>query len=355
MDLDLALIWFLAIAILWTGYFVLEGFDFGVGMLLPVIGKDNTDRRVMINSIGPIWDGNEVWVITAVGATLAAFPAWYASMLSGFYLPMLIILLALIVRGVAFEYRGKGDTDRWRARWDAAIIFGSTAPALLWGLIFANLIRGLPMDADHVVSAGLLDMLNPYALLGAATTMSLFVLHGAVFLTLKTDGEVRVRSRALLIRVACVAIPVTLAFLTWTQLAYGKPWTWPVAVVAGTALVIGVILGARGREGWSFTATAATIIALSVVIFGAMFPTVLPSTTDPAYSLTIANASSAPYTLTVMSWVAVVFLPLVLAYQAWSYWVFRKRVTREHIEPVPAYGGSGSGDADGPAASPGTG
>ncbi|CAM4126581.1 cytochrome d ubiquinol oxidase subunit II [Nocardiopsis rhodophaea] len=353
--MDLPLIWFLAIAILWTGYFVLEGFDFGVGMLLPVLGKDNTDRRVMINSIGPIWDGNEVWLITAVGATLAAFPAWYASMFSGFYLPVLIILLALIVRGVAFEYRGKRDTDQWRARWDAAIIFGSTAPAVLWGLIFANLVRGLPMDADHVVRAGLLDLLSPYALLGAVTTLSLFVLHGAVFLTLKTDGEVRTRARALLLRVAYVAIPVTLAFLAWTQLAYGKAWTGPVVALAGAALVIGVILGVRGREGWSFTATAVTITALSVAVFGAMFPNVLPSTTDAAYSLTIGNASSAPYTLTVMTWVAVVFLPLVLAYQAWSYWVFRKRVTRQHVDPVPAYGGGDTGDADGSAPSPGTG
>ncbi|MBV2362599.1 cytochrome d ubiquinol oxidase subunit II [Streptomonospora nanhaiensis] len=336
----LPLVWFIAIAVLWVGYLVLEGFDFGVGMLLPVIGKDNTDRRVMINAIGPVWDGNEVWLITAVGAMFAAFPAWYASVFSGFYLPVLVILVALIVRGVAFEYRGKGDTARWRAWWDRAIVFGSAAPAVLWGLILANIVRGVPMDADGIVSAGPADLLSPYAVLGGLTTLTLFALHGAVFLTLKTAGPVRARARAAALRSAVVAVPAAVAFLAWTQLAYGAAWTWPVAAVAAAALVAAVPLVAGGREGWSFTATALTIGATAVVLFGSLFPDVLPSTTDPAHSLTIANASSADYALTVMTWVAVVFLPLVIAYQAWSYWVFRKRVSREHIEPAPAYGGT---------------
>ncbi|GAB3451975.1 cytochrome d ubiquinol oxidase subunit II [Streptomonospora sediminis] len=354
--MELPDIWFIAIAILWTGYFVLEGFDFGVGMLLPVIGRDDTDRRVMINAIGPIWDGNEVWLITAAGAMFAAFPAWYASTFSGFYLPLLIILLALIVRGVAFEYRGKGDTARWRAWWDRAILFGSAAPALLWGVVFGNIVRGVPMDAGGIVTGGLADLLNPYALLGGVTTLSLFALHGAVFLTLKTAGPVRVRARAAAIRAALVAVPAGAVFLAWTQYSYGAAWTLPVAAVTVAALLAGAGLAAAGREGWSFAATAVAIGAASVTLFGSLYPAVLPSTTDPAFDLTVQNASSAGYTLTVISWVGVVFLPLVLGYQAWSYWVFRKRVTREQIHPEPAYGGgpdaTGAGGGGGQSAAP---
>ncbi len=344
--MDLVTVWFLAIAVLWTGYFVLEGFDFGVGTLLRVIGRDDTDRRVVINSIGPVWDGNEVWMITAVGAMFAAFPAWYASMLSGFYLLVFVIVLALIVRGLAFEYRGKGDTDRWRAWWDRAICYGSAVPAVLWGVIFANLVRGLAMDADHVVTASLLDLFTPYTVLGGVTTLALFTLHGAVFLSLKTSGAVRSRARALALRTATVAVPATLAFLAWTQLAHGKAWTLPVVALAGATLVVGVMLAAFHREGWSFAATATTVGLLSVTLFGSLYPVALRSMTDPAHSLTVSDAASAPYTLTVMSWVAVVFLPLVLGYQAWSYWVFRRRITREHIEPSPTYGGGDDpGDA----------
>ncbi|WP_017540041.1 cytochrome d ubiquinol oxidase subunit II [Nocardiopsis halophila] len=346
--MDLATVWFIAIAVLWTGYFILEGFDFGVGILLPVLGRRDVDRRVMINAIGPIWDGNEVWVITAGGAMFAAFPAWYATAFSGFYLPLLLILLALIVRGVAFEYRGKGDTDRWRAWWDRAIFWGSALPAFLWGLVFANIVRGMPVDGDEILRAGVIDLLNPYALLGGLTTLSLFILHGALFLTLKTGQPVRSRARTAALRTACVAVPAGAVFLVWTQLAHGKTWTWPVVAVAAAALVAGVALALRGSEGRSFACTAATIGLASVTLFGSLFPAVLPSTLDPAFDLTVANASSAPYTLTVMSWVAAVFLPVVMGYQAWSYWVFRKRVTREHIEPVPAYGG-GDGQDQAPA------
>ncbi|TDQ53660.1 cytochrome d ubiquinol oxidase subunit II [Actinorugispora endophytica] len=338
--MDLPVIWFAAIAVLWIGYFVLEGFDFGVGVLLPLLGRNNTDRRVMINSIGPVWDGNEVWVITAGGAMFAAFPAWYASLFSGFYLPLLLILVALIARGVAFEYRGKVDDDRWRARWDKAIFWGSAAPALLWGVAFANIVRGVAMDEANIVTAGLLDLLNPYALLGGVTTLSLFTLHGAMFLSLKTDGEVRTLARRAVPAIALVAVPAAAGFLIWTQTAYGKPWTLPLAGIAAVALIAAVLLSLRGREGWSFVATAVTIATATVVLFGSLFPNVLPSTTDPAFSLTVENASSSDYTLTVMTWVAVVALPIVLAYQSWSYWVFRKRVTREHIEPTPAYGGA---------------
>jgi cytochrome bd ubiquinol oxidase subunit II len=325
--MDLPLIWFLAIAVLWTGYLVLEGFDFGVGALLPVLSKDDTDRRVMINSIGPVWDGNEVWLITAVGATFAAFPAWYASMLSGFYLPMLLVLVALIGRGVAFEYRGKVDSAPWRRRWDVVIVAGSALPAFLWGLIFANLLRGLEMGADHVVTSTVFDLFNGYAVLGGLLTLGLFLLHGAVFLALKTDGPVRLRARAFAAWSALAVLPVMVGFVGWTA----RGWVLVPAIVAVVALALGADLVRRGREGWAFTATAVSVGMLAVLIFGSLFPDVLPSSTDPAFSLTVDDAASAPYTLTVMSWVAAVFLPLVLAYQAWSYWVFRKRVTRDQI------------------------
>jgi len=260
-------------------------------------------------------------------------------MLSGFYLPILVILLALIGRGVAFEYRGKVDDDRWRARWDLVIFWGSTLPAVVWGVIFANIVRGVELNADHTVTSGLLELLNPYALLGGLTTLMLFTTHGAVFLSLKTDGEVRMSARRVVRRLALPTIGVVGAFVVWTQAAHGAAWTVPLAVVVVAALMAGIMLAARSREGWSFTATALSIAALTVVLFGSLFPDVLPAT-DPARSLTVDNASAAPYALTVMTWVAAAFLPLVIGYQTWSYWVFRKRVTRAHIEPTPAYAAS---------------
>ncbi|OLT26789.1 cytochrome d ubiquinol oxidase subunit II [Nocardiopsis sp. CNR-923] len=330
--MELTVVWFVAIAVLWTGYFVLEGFDFGVGTLLPFMGRrDSVDRRVAINAIGPVWDANEVWLLTAGGAMFAAFPAWYASLFSGFYLPLLLILVALIARGVAFEYRGKRDSAPWRAWWDRAIFLGSVIPAFLWGVAFANIVRGVAMDADHIVTAGLLDLLNPYGLLGGVTTLSLFTLHGAVFLTLKTDGPVRVRARRAALVSSCVAVPAGATFLVWTQVAHGAPWTLPVAVVAAVALVGGVAATSRGQEGAAFALTAATVLAASTTLFGSLFPNVLPSTTDPAFSLTVSNAASGEYTLVVMTWVAVVFLPLVVLYQGWSYWVFRRRVTGAQV------------------------
>ncbi|WP_017611374.1 cytochrome d ubiquinol oxidase subunit II [Nocardiopsis xinjiangensis] len=330
--MDLALVWFIAIAVLWTGYFFLEGFDFGVGVLLPFTGARNSvERRVAINSIGPVWSANEVWLITAVGAMFAAFPPWYASMLSGFYVPVFVILIALIARGVAFKYRSNRDSDRWRECWDHAIFYGSVIPSFLWGVLFANLVQGLAMGPDHVVTAGLFDLFTPYTVLGGLTTLSLFTLHGAVFLALKTGGPVRARSRVAALRSAVVAVPSVVVFLVWTQAAHGQDWTFFTAVAAAAATAVGVALAWRGREGWSFMSMASAVLALTVTVFGALYPNVLPSTTDPAYSLTIANASSADYTLTVMSWLALVALPVILGYQAWSYWVFRQRVTGETV------------------------
>jgi cytochrome bd ubiquinol oxidase subunit II len=334
---DLPTVWFVAIAVLWTGYLVLEGFDFGVGMLLPVLGRGGdpahreADRRVVINAIGPVWDGNEVWLITAIGAMFAAFPAWYAATLSGFYLPVLLVVAALIARGVAFEYRGKVDDARWRARWDVAIVAGSAVPAFTWGLVLANIVRGVELGPDGVVRSGLVDLLNPYALTGGLAVLALCVLHGAVFLALKTDGPVRHRARAVARRVAPAALVAVLTFLLWTQADHGTGWTGVVAAAGTGALLAGAVLVARRREGWAFTATAVSVAAVVVVLFGSLFPAVLPSLTDPALDLTVAGAASAPYTLTIMTWAGAVFLPLVLLYQSWSYWVFRRRVTRAHV------------------------
>ena len=230
-------VWFVLIAVLWTGYFVLEGFDFGVGMLLPLVGRTDTDRRVAINTIGPIWDGNEVWLLVAGGATFAAFPEWYASLFSGFYLALLLILVALIVRGVAFEYRGKIDSDRWRRNWDIAIVVGSTVPALLWGVAFANIVAGVPLDANHEFTGTLFTLLNPYGLLGGLATLTLFAFHGAVFLTLKTTGPVRERATTLARQAGIAVIVLGGLFLVWTFLAHGKLWTLVPVLVAAGALV----------------------------------------------------------------------------------------------------------------------
>jgi len=334
--MSLATFWFIVIAVLWTGYFILEGFDFGVGILLPVLGRDNADRRLMINSIGPLWDGNEVWLLTAGGATFAAFPLWYASMFSGFYLALLLILVALIVRGVCFEFRGKVDSPRWRARWDQAIFFGSALPALLWGVAFANIVRGVPLNASHVYTGNLLTLLNWYGLLGGLTTLSLFALHGAIFLALKTDGPLRDRARALAMRIASGAVPLAALFLVASQLSHGRPATDVTAALAAIALLGAVWAAARGREGWAFIGTAATLALAVATLFGDLWPNVLPSTTSAAYSLTVTNASSSHYTLTVMTWVALIFTPVVLAYQGWTYWVFSKRLTRADLGEADA-------------------
>lgn len=328
--MELSDVWFVLIAVLWTGYLVLEGFDFGVGMLLPVLGRREKDRRVMINTIGPVWDGNEVWLLTAGGATFAAFPEWYASMFSGFYLALLLVLLALILRVVAFEWRGKIDDVVWRRRIDAALVVGSWVPAVLWGVAFGNLVRGVALDADHNYAGSFLDLLNPFALLGGATTALIFLTHGAVFVALKTDGEIRHRAAAFAARSAVATLVVAGAFAVWTQLASSVTWTWAATAVAAAALVALVATTRLRREGWAFVSSAVAIVAAVVLIFGSLYPDVMPAL-DPANSLTVDNASSTDYTLTIMTWVAAILTPLVLAYQGWTYWVFRKRLTAEQI------------------------
>ncbi|MFG1919209.1 cytochrome d ubiquinol oxidase subunit II [Micromonospora sp. NPDC048898] len=324
--MELTTIWFLLVAVLFTGYFILEGFDFGVGMLLPVLGRDDRERRVLINTIGPVWDGNEVWLITAGGAMFAAFPEWYATLFSGFYLPLLLILLALIARGVAFEYRHKRPEVSWKRRWDTAIVLGSVVPAILWGVAFANILRGVPLDADHEYVGGLLNLLNPYALLGGATTLALFATHGAVFLALKTTGDIRERAGALAVRLGVGAAVLAVAFLTWTLSIRSSTAAVVLAVAAALALLGGLAAARVRREGWAFTGTAVAIGLAVATLFAALFPNVLPSTLDAAGTLTATNAASTPYTLKIMTWVAVIFTPVVLGYQAWTYWVFRKRI-----------------------------
>jgi cytochrome d ubiquinol oxidase subunit II len=342
--MNLATFWFILIAILWSGYFVLEGFDFGVGILLPFLGKDDAQRRTMINAIGPVWDGNEVWLLTAGGAMFAAFPAWYATLFSGFYLPLLIILAALIVRGVCFEFRSKVESPRWRANWDRALFLGSALPALLWGVAFANIVRGVPINAAHVYTGNLLTLLNWYGLLGGLVTLALFTLHGAIFLALRTTGELSQRARRAAVRAALAAVPLAAVFLAVTQYSHGKPATDITAAAAAVALIGGTAAAVRGREGWAFAGTALTLVLAVATLFGDLYPNVLPSSTSPAYSLTVANASSAHYTLVVMTWVALLFTPVVLAYQGWTYWIFRKRLVGPAPAAVPPVTGPGAAE-----------
>ncbi|GGR90254.1 cytochrome c oxidase assembly protein [Micromonospora fulviviridis] len=329
--MELTTVWFLLVAVLFTGYFILEGFDFGVGMLLPVLGRDDRERRVLINTIGPVWDGNEVWLITAGGAMFAAFPEWYATLFSGFYLPLLLILLALIARGVAFEYRHKRPEATWKRRWDQAIFWGSAVPAVLWGVAFANILRGVPLSADHEYAGGLLDLLNPYALLGGVTTLGLFLTHGAVFIALKTSGDIRQRAGALAVKLGVATAVVAVAFLAWTLTIRSSAAAVVLAVGAALALLGGLAAARVRREGWAFAGTAVAIALAVATLFAALFPNVLPSTLDAAGTLTASNAASTPYTLKIMTWVAVVFTPIVLAYQGWTYWVFRKRIGVQNI------------------------
>jgi cytochrome d ubiquinol oxidase subunit II len=328
-------LWFVIIAFLWVGYFVLEGFDFGVGVLVRVLGKDEPERRVVLNTVGPVWDGNEVWLLVAGGATFAAFPDWYATLFSGFYLPLLLILLALIVRGVAFEYRGKRDEDSWRRNWDIALLVGSALPALLWGVAFANIVRGVPIDATKSYTGGFFNLLNPYALLGGVTTLSVFLLHGALFVSLKTHGSVHDRARALAGRLFCGAVPAAAGFLAWTLADHRSVRTGLTVVVAALALIAAWFQNARSRDGRAFALSATAIAATVTALFLALYPDVMPSSTSSAFDLTVRNAASSPYTLGVMSWVALLGTPLVLAYQSWSFWVFRQRLGVEDIPAAP--------------------
>lgn len=332
--MDLNIIWFILIAVLYVGFFMLEGFDFGVGILLPFLGTDDKKRRMMINTIGPHWDGNEVWLLTAGGASFAAFPHWYATMFSGFYLPLFLVLVALIIRGVAFEFRSKDENLTWRKVWDWCLFLGSLLPPLLLGVAFANLVRGVPIDADMIYQGGFFNLLNPFALLAGVTTVVVFAVYGGLFLNLKTEGELRESALRAVKRLGPVSavliillVIATYVFTDITSQIGINPGVIPVASIL-SILAAGYFLRLQ-REGWAFAMTALAIIFATLSTFQLLFPRLMVSSINPDYSLTIYNAASNPYTLRVMTIIALTLVPFVIAYQAWSYWVFRERITAE--------------------------
>ncbi|MYT32398.1 MULTISPECIES: cytochrome d ubiquinol oxidase subunit II [unclassified Streptomyces] len=324
-------VWFVIIAFLWTGYFFLEGFDFGIGVLTKLLARDRNEKRVLINTIGPVWDGNEVWLLSAGGATFAAFPEWYATLFSGFYLPLLLILVCLIVRGVAFEYRVKRPEERWQRNWEHAIFWTSLLPAVLWGVAFGNIVRGVQIDAHKEYVGGLLDLFNPYALLGGLVTLSLFTFHGAVFASLKTVGDIRERARRTAGFLGLITAVLAVGFLGWTQADKGDGTSLVAMIVAVLALVAALGANKLGREGWAFAFSGITIVAAVAMLFLTLFPNVMPSTLNESWSLTVSNASSSPYTLKIMTWCAGIAAPIVMLYQGWTYWVFRKRIGTQHL------------------------
>jgi cytochrome d ubiquinol oxidase subunit II len=333
--MDLNTVWFIIIAVLFIGFFFLEGFDYGVGVLLPFLGRDDQERRMILNTIGPFWDANEVWLITAGGAMFAAFPHWYATMFSGFYLPLALLLVALIVRGAGFEFRSKEERSNWRNAWDWAIFAGSFVPALLWGVAMGNLIRGVPIDANMTYVGGFWNLLNPYALICGLASLVIFSLHGAIFLSLKTSGALAERALAAARRLWPFAVVAGFFavgvgyFVTDMFERLGiNPGVVPLS--AGAAMFAAGWFIREKRSGWAFIMTGVCIVFSTVSIFMGLYPRVMVSSLQPEnWSLTISNAASSPYTLRVMSIVALIFVPLVLLYQGWSYYVFRQRIDRE--------------------------
>ncbi len=335
--MDLNILWFILLTVLFIGFFFLEGFDYGVGMLLPFIAKEDNERRAVINTIGPVWDGNEVWMITAGGAMFAAFPHMYATLFSGFYVALVIMLMGLIIRGVAFEFRGKREEPAWRARWDMAIFVGSLVPALLWGITIANLMRGVPIKADFNYYGGLIPLLNPYSLFGGLVFLSLFIIHGASFLGIKLEGEIKQRAKDLGGKIWILSVVLTVVFLVWTYLATdilnnpGFDGMIPAILAVVALLAYGWFLR-KGREGLTFISGALVIVLVTVMVFSGLFPRLMISTLDTANNLTIYNASASPYTLKVLTIVAAIFLPVILVYQGWTYWIFRKRLSPDSPE-----------------------
>jgi cytochrome d ubiquinol oxidase subunit II len=359
---DLNTTWFALIGLLWAGYLFLEGFDFGVSVVAPFVSVDETDRRMCLNAIGPVWDGNEVWLLTAGGATFAAFPLWYARLFNGFYLALFLILLALIVRGVSFEFRGRYDNPTWQRAWDWANFGGSLVPAIVWGAAFTDLVHGVPLSPGGRYYGGLIGLLHPIALVGGLASLALFVLHGSVFLSLKTSGGLAARARRAAVVSGGAASALVTAVVIWVAVA-GRPAVagsvtaalpLSFAAVAIAAVVLGTLLIARGQEGWSFAATGSAILMLMGAVFSRMFPAVLPASNKAANGLTIAAAASQHNTLVVMTVVAAIFTPFVLLYQGWTYWVFRRRLTRP-VSSAPVSSAGAPRSAAGARAKPATG
>ncbi len=335
--MDLNILWFILLTVLFSGFFFLEGFDYGVGMLLPFVAKTDNERRAVINTIGPVWDGNEVWMITAGGAMFAAFPHMYATLFSGFYVALIFMLIGLIIRGVAFEFRSKRDDPAWRSSWDWAIYYGSLLPALLWGVAVANLMRGVAIGSDLNYYGGLAPLLNPYSMFGGVVFLGLFLIHGASFLGIKLEGDLKDRVKKLSGKIWIAVVILTVLFLVWTYFATdilnnpGYDGMIP-AILAAIALLAYGWFHRQDKEGLTFICGGLVIILTTVMVFSGLFPRLMISTLDPTYSLTIYNASSSPYTLKVITIVAVIFLPLVLAYQGWTYWIFRKRLSPDSLD-----------------------
>ena len=332
--MDLNILWFILITVLFVGFFFLEGFDFGVGILLPFLGKNDNERRVIINTIGPHWDGNEVWLITAGGAMFAAFPNWYATLFSGFYLALFLLLIAIIIRGVSFEFRSSDSSPLWRATFDWMIFTGSFLSALLWGVAMMNIVKGVPIDAKMQYVGTFFTLLNPYAIVGGLTTLLVFIFHGALYLNLKTTGEMAERASKAAKKITLIAIPVVLLFAGLTYLQtdlFHNLGAGITLLVSGVTLVIASILIRSSKAGWAFIVNGVTILLFTVALFWGLFPRVMVSSLNPQWSLTIYNSSSSPYTLKIMTIIALTMVPIVLLYQGWTYWVFRKRVTAKDL------------------------
>lgn len=338
-------LWFILIAVLWVGYLFLEGFDLGVGILMKTFARGEKERRVLLNTVGPVWDGNEVWLLTAGGATFAAFPFWYASLFSALYLPLVFVLLALIFRAVAFEYRGKVHSDSWRQTWDWAIALGSFVAAFGIGAMLALTTTGLPLNANGDRVGGPFAWFTWYAVLGGLAVVGFAVIHAAAFVALKTDGDIRHRARRLVGRWLPVGLLPLALWAIMVALQHGKWFSWVLIAVAVAAAVTSWAANRANREGWSFLAMGVFLLSGAAAIFSAVYPVVLPSTLDPLWNLTVENASSSSYTLGLMSIVAAVGVPLVLAYQAWTYWVFRKRISVDSL-PAPVDFAAAVGPAD---------
>jgi len=332
--MDLNILWFILITVLFVGFFFLEGFDFGVGILLPFLGKNDQERRVLINTIGPHWDGNEVWVITAGGAMFAAFPNWYSTLFSGFFLALFLVLVSLIIRGVAFEFRSSDSSPLWRNTWDWMIFTGSFLSALLWGVAMTNLVRGVPIDAKMQYVGTFWDLLSPYAIVGGLTTLFIFMFHGALYLSLKTTGEIAERASKAAQVIALVALPVVLLLAVLTHFQtdlFASPGAGITLVGSGVTLILASFLIRSRKAGWAFVVNGLTILLFTVSLFWGLFPRVMVSSLNINWSLTIYNASSSPYTLKIMTIIALIMVPIVLLYQGWTYWVFRKRVTEKDL------------------------
>lgn len=356
--MTLSILWLILIAVLWTGYLTLEGFDFGVGMLLRVLGKDERDRRSMMQAIGPHWDGNEVWLLTAGGATFAAFPEWYGTLFSGAYVALFLILLCLIVRVCAIEWRSKINDQAWRDRWDWIHTVAAWIPSIVWGVAFANMVQGMKIEvvmtktgevvpasqvasdslmagASNQLTGGFWSLLTPFTIVGGIVTCTLFLTHGALFIALKTEGDLHERALGFAKKSGIVSTAVTAVWALWAQLAYSpNGLSWLPLVITAVALIASLAVTYQDREGLAFGLHFAGIAGAVAFIFSTMAPDVMRSSIDPAYSLTYEQAASTDTTLIIMTVAAIIFVPVVLFYTIWGYKVFARRINPAKVNPA---------------------